>query len=446
MALRPSFISASLLRASSQYSLRGSQALVSTSSRPASATTARATLDRGDDGRFFGLRGNGGNGGDGDDLFSSNRGLNGRNSTPSENVHVEVPIVSYNVLSPPLAKASYFKYCDPADLGADVRLSRVLHKLEEAVSKKSIICLQEVSLSWSGPLHSFFARRGFQMILGTYGSYFNGYMGVAIAYSNEFEADDVRVQVLADTARWPRENPPNMFERAIQSFFGFFTNETAKDRKRNRSPWLQARDRKNVLIFARLRARATGASLCVGTYHMPCAFRTPPIMLIHSALAVATFQRLAKGTPGVLAGDFNIKPHDSAYRMITTGAMSPMHPDFPPDAPDGSPADKWFPRKFKPMRSAYAAVNGKEPEFTNYARTGDAPEFIETLDYLFCTDGVDVVDVLPLPKRKDVKGPFPVKNEPSDHIMIGATFRFPSKVKWEDKYRKGALYEYDTAA
>lgn len=441
--MRTSFISAALLRLSAQYSLSRSQLLVSSSSRPVMRSVARTAFDGGGRGEFIGLRGS--DGGDGGDMFASARDNFRLDSGSNEKGTTQVRVVSYNVLSPPLARTTHFKYCDAADLIPDVRLARVLYKLEEAILSNSIICLQEVSLSWCGPLHTFFARRRFHLIMGTYGNYFNGYMGVGIAFpTDKFDAEDINVQCLSDATRWPKERPASILERATKTFFGFFTNETAKDRYQQRSPWLKARDRKNVMIFARLRARATGTALCVGTYHMPCAFKSPPIMLIHSALAVATFQRLSRGVRGVLAGDFNIKPYDSMYEMITTGSISPTHPDFPPQAPDGTPAEQWFPRNFKPMRSAYAVVNGKEPDFTNYARVGDAPEFIDTLDYLFCTAGVEVLDVLPLPNREDVDGPFPVKDEPSDHIMIGATFSFPPTGKKERAYRN-VVAEFDSA-
>ena len=50
----------------------------------------------------------------------------------------------------------------------------------------------------------------------------------------------------------------------------------------------------------------------------------------------------------------------------------------------------------KKMESAYVRVNGEEPNFTNHARIKDDDPFIDTLDYIFVTDDVEVVDVLEL--------------------------------------------------
>ena len=77
----------------------------------------------------------------------------------------------------------------------------------------------------------------------------------------------------------------------------------------------------------------------------------------------------------------------------------------------------------KPMRSAYAVQNGKEPDFTNYAHSRDSEPFIDTLDFIFLSEQWKVASVMELPHRDDSKGPFPNldANEPSDHVMIAAT-------------------------
>jgi 2',5'-phosphodiesterase len=357
-------------------------------------------------------------------------------------------IVSYNVLSSALAAPSHFPACDPGDLDAHTRLSRLLTKLEEPVASRAIICLQEVSLPWAGPLHAFFASRHFHLVLASYGSYFNGFMGVAIAFPiNTYDVLDVKVERLADAHAWPPRAPAltgvvralvDLRTRATgvwRALFGDLDTRASPRRPRRSGRalitevWNDARDRRNMLVFARLRSKANGARVCVGTYHMPCAFYSPPQMQIHSALVVSRFQDICASDPGVLAGDFNIKPHDSSYKMITTGKMDPGHRDFPKRAsvPDGSPPEQWMPKLRHPMKSAYKEVLGDEPDFTNYAQTETGPPFIETLDYIFCTEDVDVVDVVRLPHRKAVaKGPYPTPTEPSDHCLIGCTLRLPA--------------------
>ncbi|KOO29065.1 hypothetical protein Ctob_001863 [Chrysochromulina tobinii] len=91
--------------------------------------------------------------------------------------------------------------------------------------------------------------------------------------------------------------------------------------------------------------------------------------------------------------------------------------------------DTWRPTIAAPLASAYVAVNGAEPEFTNLAVTKfnkpDEPPFCETLDYIFLGDGAKfkwrALSVRPLPKRAEVLptcSSYPSATEPSDHTAI----------------------------
>ena len=45
----------------------------------------------------------------------------------------------------------------------------------------NMMASQEVSTSWAGPLHTFFASHNYHLITGLYGDKNSGYMGVALA-------------------------------------------------------------------------------------------------------------------------------------------------------------------------------------------------------------------------------------------------------------------------
>ena len=55
------------------------------------------------------------------------------------------------------------------------------------------------------------------------------------------------------------------------------------------------------------------------------------------------------------------------------------------------------------------------------------PEFIDTLDYIFVSRRCEVLDVLSLPDISSAKktGPQPTAEQPSDHLLLAATIRFP---------------------
>jgi 2',5'-phosphodiesterase len=340
---------------------------------------------------------------------------------------MNVRIVSYNVLSSHLASASHYPTLNPDHLIASNRLPMVLKKIDEEVTKKAVICLQEVSNDWAGSLHTFFANRGYHLVTGQYGKRFNGYMGVCIAWpAAQMEALDVDISRLSDKREggWPV--PPKEVEPLekiwtdIRSFVQKPLINFGLVKKPPIDPWEMSQNRFNILVTVKLKDKNSGASFCVGNYHMPCAFFAPKVMTIHTEMAAKHVQTLAGDMPYILAGDWNIKPIDSTYKLLTTGTM---------DREDAAYPDPKFGMEWKPtaeaMRSAYAESEHGEPNFTNYARVKEDEPFIDTLDYIFCGKQWEIVGVNPLPHRDEAGGPFPNldKNEPSDHILIAADLK-----------------------
>jgi 2',5'-phosphodiesterase len=269
---------------------------------------------------------------------------------------VSVNVTTYNVLGIHLGGADYYTHCNPLDLDPNTRLERVKTKLEESIKSESIICLQEVSMPWAGSLHSYFSQRGYYFVTGLYGSKFNGYMGVGLAVpTNRYTIEETDITRVADTKRYPRRpkshaviewlkmwiwNP--LSTRLFRPFLGWLRmNKLLPSPPED--PWSLSYSRFNQLVSMRLSvkppATAAGAeaggaasssaapvpaptpSFVVSTYHMPCIFKIPSVMTIHSALAAQHVQRFAKSDPYLFLGDFNIKPADAMYRMLTQGKL-----------------------------------------------------------------------------------------------------------------------------
>jgi 2',5'-phosphodiesterase len=94
-------------------------------------------------------------------------------------------VTTYNILSSSLGSADYYPKCDPDACNPKLRFPVIREKIAKEIDKRAIICLQEVSIQWSGGLHAYFASQGYRFITGMYGSRFNGYMGVGIAVPSE---------------------------------------------------------------------------------------------------------------------------------------------------------------------------------------------------------------------------------------------------------------------
>jgi hypothetical protein len=103
--------------------------------------------------------------------------------------------------------------------------------------------------------------------------------------------------------------------------------------------WSDALKRFNQVVSVRLQSKeaAQGGkkakTFCVSTYHMPCAFRTPGVMLVHTVLLLKHIQQFLLGRrpsagdaveePSILVGDFNFKPDSLMYNVITNFKYAP---------------------------------------------------------------------------------------------------------------------------
>ena len=342
----------------------------------------------------------------------------------------ELNLVTYNVLCSSLCAPTYFKHCPEDHLDPKRRLDRVLAALDEHVSRNAVICLQEVSTLWVGRLHAFFQERDYHLVHSSYARAWQGYMGCALAFPNAtYAADAVEVVRVSDTkkGRWPRPPQPTMLASVSEAVTRFFSGVgtllgQGPPARPQRNHWDAAKSRLNTMILAQLRTkqgdRASAKTFCVATYHMPCMFYAPKVMVIHTALALQKVQSFSKGHPCILAGDFNFKPEDSCYGLATSGTLDASDATYP----EGDEANAGSMDCLFGMQSAYATKLGAEPEFTNLARIRDDPVFCATLDYIFCSPGMQVKDVVALPKREDIEYVLPTPEYPSDHLLLGATF------------------------
>lgn len=116
--------------------------------------------------------------------------------------------------------------------------------------------------------------------------------------------------------------------------------------------WSDALKRFNQVVSVRLQPKWVNScgqrqkSFCVSTYHMPCAFRTPGVMLVHSVLLLKHVQQFVRDKrscstdgleqePSILVGDFNFKPGSLMYNAITNFKYFPAAVKDSPSSVDG---------------------------------------------------------------------------------------------------------------
>jgi mRNA deadenylase 3'-5' endonuclease subunit Ccr4 len=372
--------------------------------------------------------------------------------------------VTYNILASKLANPRSYPTYDPQTLDKEARWELLVPKLEEEVAQGSILALQEVCMFYSGRLHAFFCEQDYHFVNVHYGNWRNNYMGVGIAFPrSKYALLDAKLERISDTMRdWPRTDLPlstkmNQNLKSWVDWFGLsglFKTLALYPPKPPTNPWDESKRRYNQIVMCKLQARSedgeglVGEPFYVATYHMPCAFWSPPVMTIHTALASQFVQRVAKNTPAVLMGDFNFKPSSGQYELMLKGQID--EDGHASDYPQGH--DSWTPSLHYAWRSAYsewityssppseeevkqfeedstADQNPRaslyEPDFTNYAEGFGNPVFIDTLDYIFISGEWEVEDVIQLPHRAEITSPMPNTTEPSDHVKIGAVLKLP---------------------
>ncbi|CAF3289023.1 unnamed protein product [Rotaria sp. Silwood2] len=150
---------------------------------------------------------------------------------------------------------------------------------------------------------------------------------------------------------------------------------------------------------------------------MPCYYKEPDVMAIHSLVVKDLMFQLAAGDNFILTGDFNIEPWNDCYKVLTdknyVGCRLPESNLY---------EISYRPNAEQVLRSAYWEKNGVEPVYTTFSKSSSSPAYRDTLDYIFFNGHFTIENVLELPVNPSSES-YPDETHPSDHLMIAATFR-----------------------
>ena len=337
-----------------------------------------------------------------------------------------IVVRDYNILSNFSDNAEKLSNCAKEHVNADTRFDLIQKRIERLVEEKAIICLQEVPQVWGNRLLTYFYQNDYFFIPSYYSNYVSGRMGVGIAFPRSlYNLEESHIITLSDTKKWPSPEIKNttnlianLFTKLKLLFLSFFIKPKVETKQED--VWSLARARVNTTICLKLSVIGEeNAKFCISTYHMPCLFKYPAVMMIHCHLLAKYVQNIAQSTPYIITGDFNFTPSSTCYKYYTSGTVDENSPDCPVPYPSDDDFDL---SSIAPMKSAYHQMLGREPEFT--IRAGTQPPFIDTLDYIFYSSNITPIEVLALPKEETFT---PNAQEPSDHLMIGATFDLITK-------------------
>ena len=287
---------------------------------------------------------------------------------------VNFNIITFNVGTPFSLVPSEYPDCDPAILDRQTRKNRILSLMTSWLRTSPIIVLQEVPYTWKKDFDRYFTKRGYTFHCMNYGQKTNGILGVGIAVPSSYEINPEEVEFI---------RVADYIECNIDSSEDYSSDNEVHTNIEN------AKKRANLVVRMKIRLN-NGKAFYLYNYHMPCAFKTPLVQILHiQALKriIASFPDI----PYILAGDMNILPTSKEYEFLTD-TTSPIT-----------------------LKSSYLIANKEEPEFTCFNYTKFGGEFCGCLDYIFISDEFKVLKShLLLTTNTEL----PNAECPSDHLPL----------------------------
>lgn len=293
--------------------------------------------------------------------------FNGLKMTTTSSVNFN--IITFNVGTPFSFTPSEYPDCDPAILDRIKRKNAILSLFTNWLRTSPIIILQEVPYNWKQDFDRYFTKRDYTFHCMNYGQKKNGILGVGIAVPASYAIDPTEVEFIrvAD------------YINDIDSSEDYSSDNEVENAKK----------RANLVIRMKIRLN-NGKSFYLYNYHMPCAFKTPLVQILHiQALKriIASFPDI----PYILAGDMNVLPTSKEYEFLTD-TTSPIT-----------------------LKSSYLIANKEEPNFTCFNYTTFGGEFCGCLDYILVSDEFKVLKShLLLTTTTEL----PNADCPSDHLPL----------------------------
>lgn len=159
--------------------------------------------------------------------------------------------------------------------------------------------------------------------------------------------------------------------------------------------------RDNVAVFVMLQNRMTGMKIVIANAHMHWDAMMSDVKLVQTGIMVEEIQSLLQAQedtdeegltwshyPLIVCGDYNSVPSSGVYEFLSTGSVSPNHPDFL-DGVYGRYTSEGMRHKLG-LRSAYAGyrqeprhVEDETDRGTELPMTNWTPPFSGVLDYIW---------------------------------------------------------------
>lgn len=340
-------------------------------------------------------------------------------------------MATWNILSQALTNKSVFPDASVQALDEEHRLDAILWILSSMIKERCIICLQEVSCKYKVALTMFFIQNGYTFICENYGNSWSDFMGVGVAFPNEWTMIDYEIIIPSSLAwhnlvpyRPPRETRITYHPITQGVMYAGSTLwgclrwllQTVRILSRSSPPIESMITRINKVYnrFPMVRLEKDGCELNIMPVHMPCKFEDPELGSAIYASMVRSLPRIRL----IMAGDFNAKISSDVYNLITTGRSSfPRIGHSLNDVRHTGLFDSYF------MQRSPSGV--LDSHYTYYSHTrmfGVDKTFKDTIDYVFASPDIECTEHVTFPQNDIL---MPNEDHPSDHSYIIATLDIP---------------------
>jgi len=308
-------------------------------------------------------------------------------------------VITFNCATPFSVVPAEYPDCDPTILDRLYRKNKILSLFTIWLRTSPIIVLQEVPYNWKQDFERYFMKREYTFHCMNYGQKTNGILGVGIAVPSAlYKIDPTAVDFIRVADYIEVDSIDNIFKKLSEQLDNQISENEIESNIQN------AQKRANLLVRMKIHLN-NGKSFHLYNYHMPCAFKTPIVQIIHIQ-ALKQIISLSSDIPYVLAGDMNILPTSKEYRFLMNQELSPEDSAYFEN-------ESLIP-KITPA-SSYSIANGSEPEMTCFNYTIFAGEFCGCLDYILMSDEFKVLKSHLLLKTETE---LPNRDCPSDHLPL----------------------------
>jgi hypothetical protein len=317
-------------------------------------------------------------------------------------------IITFNLLSQDCVNNEWFPKIHNKYLKFENRKNRTITLLKSWISRKYIICFQEVNNQWNEELRHFFICNDYDYISKLYK---NEKMGIAIAYPyTKYYCITYNHIICSDNIR---DKYNRLKENNIEKNLLNELEEASKS--------------ENVSLHILLRDKTCNKyNFLVSTYHMPCKYKYKYFMLSHILSLKNSIYKLNNKwkkyglIKNILCGDFNITYRKTEYLcLLGNNNLEDKYLNELKIAYDS--IDKQ-PKKQIRFKSSYYDIHKREPLYTNVSLKDDI--FMETLDYIFIENDFEVISsIVGLTIDNPEQYGYPNWLCPSDHLPLSVSLK-----------------------